>query len=463
MATYHDDDVLNRRPPYVTGNVGGASGANRASRNSAREQAFFDLQRKIQDQLVRDMSGANERFSRLSPAQMRREVEERLQRIIDNEIHAQQWPLTKTERLDLFARTIAEITGYGPIDPLLHDDNVTEIMVNGPHNVWVDQRKGGMIKTTIQFRDDEHLLKIIERIVSPIGRRVDDTSPLVDARLRDGSRVNIVVPPVALDGAILTIRKFGTKKLQPSDLIEKETVSRDMMLFLQRCVEAKLNIIVSGGTNTGKSTLLNVLSVFIPADQRIVTIEDAAELQLQQEHVVRMESRPSNVEGKHKVTIRELVANALRQRPDRIIVGECRGGEALDMLQAMNTGHEGSMTTIHANSAKDVLNRLAMLVLMGGIDLPERAVQEQILSAVHLIVQLKHFEDNSRRVVSIAELRRGGGGSVEVVDIFTFELTGKGKDGKVQGRLRPTGERPRFLEAMEQKGLPVPPTIFKLQ
>ncbi|MBA3822826.1 MAG: CpaF family protein [Ktedonobacterales bacterium] len=463
MASYRYEDVAPTPTPRSTGNLGMGSSVPRLSRNSAREQATFELQHKIQEQLVRDLAGSNERFSRLSPAQTRQEIEERLQRIIDNEIHAQQLPLTKSERLDLFTRCIAEITGYGPIDGLLHDENVTEIMVNGPYNIWIDQRKGGMVKTDLHFKDDDHLLRIIERIVSPINRRVNDASPLVDARLRDGSRVNIVVAPVALDGSILTIRKFATKKLQPADLVEKDTVSRDMMLFLQRCVEAKLNIIVSGGTNTGKSTLLNVLSVFIPSDQRIVTIEDAAELQLQQAHVVRMESRPANVEGKNQITIRQLVANALRQRPDRIIVGECRGGEALDMLQAMNTGHEGSMTTIHANTAKDVLNRLQMLVLMSGIDLPERAVHEQILSAVHLIVQLKHFEDNSRRVVSIAELRRGGAGGVEVVDIFAFEPTGKGKDGRVLGRLRPTGERPRFLEAMEHKGLTVPPTIFKLQ
>ncbi len=442
---------------------GGKDGMpGRAQALSAREMALFELQQRIHSLLVAELETSKTQIDQLPPHLMRREVEDRLQRIIDTEAHHQQIPLGKNDRLVLIARCLADILGYGPIEPLLADDNVTEIMVNGPYNVWVDQRHGRMIKTDIRFRDEQHLMRIIERIVSQIGRRVDEASPMVDARLKDGSRVNIVIRPIAIDGPSLTIRKFAKKALQPQDLVENATISREMMLFLQRCVEARMNIIVSGGTNTGKTTILNVLSVFIPQEQRIVTIEDAAELQLQQEHVIRLESRPSSVEGKHAVTIRQLVANALRMRPDRIIVGECRGGEALDMLQAMNTGHEGSMTTLHANSAHDVLNRLEMLVLQAGIDLPERAVKAQILSAVDLIVQLHHFEDGSRKIASIAELRQGANGDgVEVVEIFEFERAGLDEKGRVQGRLRATGIVPRLAEVMEQRGYPVPHTIFR--
>lgn len=454
MATSTYGDTPSRLAPLGAGNM---------NRNlaAAREQAYFDLQRKIQDLLVVDLETSKGKMDQFTSPQAQREVEVRLHRIIDAEVSKQQLPLSKSERNALFARCMAEILGYGPIEPLLHDENVTEIMVCGPNNIWVDQIKGKPMKTNLRFQDDAHLMRIIERIVSQIGRRVDETTPMVDARLRDGSRVNIVIPPIALDGAILTIRKFAARPLQPQNLIESGTVSPDMMLFLQRCVEARMNVIVSGGTNTGKTTLLNVLSVFIPPNQRIVTIEDSAELQLQQEHVIRMESRPANVEGKNQISIRSLVANALRMRPDRIIVGECRGGEALDMLQAMNTGHEGSMTTLHANSSHDVLNRLQMLVLQAGIELPERAIHEQILSAVNLIVQLKHFEDGSRRIASIAELRRGGGDSIEVIDLFEFERTGMDAKGRVTGRLRATGVRPRLLETMESLGFPVPPTMFQ--
>jgi pilus assembly protein CpaF len=451
--------------PYPTtprpGGSGDLRGPGRAG-PSAREQAYYELQRKIQLLLIADLETSKIQLDQLPKAQVQREVEERLQRIIDAEAQKQQLPLSKNDRLVLIARCKADILGYGPIEPLLADENVTEIMVNGPHQVWIDQRRGGMLRTDIRFHDEPHLMRVIERIVSQINRRVDETSPTVDARLKDGSRVNIVIRPIALDGPILTIRKFAVKALQPQDLIDNGTISRDMMLFLQRCVEARMNIIISGGTNTGKTTILNVLSVFIPQDQRIITIEDAAELQLQQEHVVRMESRPPSVEGKHQVTIRQLVANALRMRPTRIIVGECRGGEALDMLQAMSTGHDGSMTTLHANSAPDVLSRLEMLVLQAGIDLPDRAVRAQILSAINLIVHLNHFEDGSRKISSIAELRAGANGDgVEVVEIFEFERLGLDDHGRVQGRLRAKGIMPRMLDEMERRGYPVPPTIFR--
>jgi pilus assembly protein CpaF len=461
MSTFRYSDASSYGVPPRGSSGDLRNGAGRAG-PSAREQAFFELQRKIQHLLITDLETSKAPIDHMPPAQLRREVEERLQRIIDAEAQRQQLPLSKSDRVALVARCLADILGYGPIEPLLADENVTEIMVNGPHHVWVDQQRGKMMETEIRFYDSAHLMRVIERIVSEIGRRVDETTPLVDARLKDGSRVNIVIPPVALNGPVLTIRKFAAKALQPKDLIDNNTISHEMMLFLQRCVEAQMNIIVSGGTNTGKTTILNVLSVFIPHSERIVTIEDAAELQLQQVHVVRMESRPPNVEGKNQVTIRQLVANALRMRPDRIIVGECRGGEALDMLQAMNTGHEGSMTTLHANSAQDVLNRLEMLVLQAGIEMPDRAIHAQILSAVNLLVHLDHFEDGTRRVTSIAELRPGASGTgAEVVEIFAFERSGADEHGRVLGRLRPRGIVPRLAEIMEQRGYPVPPTIFK--
>jgi pilus assembly protein CpaF len=459
---FSDHDNLPHRPIPTGGGLGnGASGGMNRNLSAAREQALFDVQRRVQLLLVTDLESSKTQMERWSPAQLRREVEERLSRIVDTELSRQQMPLSKADRLALISRCLDDILGYGPIEPLLRDDNVTEIMVNGAFDIWVDRRDTRMTKSDARFQDEPHLMRVIERLLAPTGRRVDEATPLVDARLPNGSRINIVVPPVALDGAKITIRKFGDHPLQPQDLIDRRALSSDMMLFLQRCVEARLNIIVAGGTNTGKSTMLNVLSVFIPSNQRIVTIEDSAELQLQQPHVVRLESRPANVEGKNQITIRHLVANSLRMRPDRIVVGECRGGEALDMLQAMNTGHEGSMTTLHANSAKDVIGRLELLVLQAGLDLPVSAIREQIATAVHLIIQLGHFEDGSRKVVSVSELRRGAGGVVQVEDVFEFQRTGTDAQGKITGRLRRTADQSHILEQLENMHMALPPGIFQ--
>lgn len=427
---------------------------------SVRDQMLFDLQRHVQTHLAVELEAQKLDISHMTSSQARRILDEHLQRIIDIESQKLPSPLNRSERNEVLNRCVAEIMGYGPIDSLLQDDTITEIMINGPYDVYAEQY-GKTFKTLIRFQNRAHLMAVIDRIVSQVGRRVDETSPMVDARLKDGSRVNVVLPPIALDGPIMTIRKFSRRPLQPQDLVDKGTISREMLYFLDACVKARFNIVVSGGTNTGKSTMLNVLSVFIPSIQRIVTIEDSAELQLQQEHVVRMESRPASVEGKHEITIRNLVANALRMRPDRIIVGECRGGEALDMLQAMNTGHEGSMTTVHANSAREVIKRLEILSLQAGIDLPQRAIREQITSAIHLIVHLNHFEDGTRRVESIAELWPGSNDTVEVVDIFGFQRTGTDANGGIIGRLKATGVKPRRLDELERLGFQLPPTLFQ--
>ncbi|HEV2460814.1 MAG TPA: CpaF family protein, partial [Ktedonobacterales bacterium] len=366
--------------------------------------------------------------------------------------------LTRQERNRLFEAIAAEILGYGPLEPLLADDSVTEIMVNGPRQVYVEQH-GRLYRTDVRFRDDEHVMRVIDRIISPLGRRCDESQPYVDARLPDGSRVNAVIPPISLVGPVLTIRKFSKTPMTPEDLVRLGSISNSMVEFLHACVQVRLNIIVSGGTGSGKTTLLNVLSGFIPDDERIVTIEDAAELQLRQDHVIPLESRPSNIEGKGRISIRDLVANALRMRPDRIIVGECRSGEALDMLQAMNTGHDGSMTTLHSNSPRDTLSRLETMVLMAGMDLPLRAIREQIASAVQLIVHQERLRDGSRKVVSITEVMRMEGDIISMQDLFVFEQTGV-ENGRVIGRLRPTGIRPSFMDRFEIANLHLPPSVF---
>ena len=366
--------------------------------------------------------------------------------------------ISRAERVRLFEQVMAEILGYGPIEPLLQDDTITEIMVNGPKDIYVE-RRGKIEKTPLAFEDEEHLLRIIERIVAPLGRRVDESSPMVDARLPDGSRVNVTIPPISLVGPVLTVRKFARIPYTDEDLINFGTVTPEFVQFARACVEARLNTIISGGTGSGKTTLLNVLSAYIPADERIVTIEDAAELQLKQEHVVTLESRPPNIEGRGEVTIRDLVINALRMRPDRIVVGEARGGEALDMLQAMNTGHDGSLTTLHANTARDALRRLETMVLMAGMDLPLRAIREQISSAMDCIIHLERLRDGSRRVVQVAEIQGMEGDVIVMQDVFHFEQNGV-KEGRVLGRLQPTGIRPRFTDKIERAGIHLPAQIF---
>ncbi|MFN2582172.1 MAG: CpaF family protein, partial [Candidatus Dormibacteria bacterium] len=350
----------------------------------------------------------------------------------------------------------------GPLRPLIDDDSLTEIMVNGPDMVYVE-RKGKILLTDIRFDDESHLMRVIETIVSSVGRRIDARTPLCDARLLDGSRVNAAIPPVALDGPVLTIRKFSKDPYQVSDLVGFGTLTQEGASFIQACVLARANVLVSGGTGTGKTTLLNVCSSFIPIDERIVTIEDAAELQLHQEHVVRMESRPPDINGEGRIPIRELVINSLRMRPDRIVVGECRGGEALDMLQAMNTGHDGSLTTIHANSARECLSRLETLVLMAGMDLPLKAIRQQVAGAINLIIQLSRLKDGSRKVVSIHEVIGMEGEMITMQEIFKFES--KGADpttGKIVGEFNPTGIRPRIIDRLFDMGIPLPARLAQL-
>ncbi len=366
--------------------------------------------------------------------------------------------VSERERVRLIKFAQAELLGLGPLEPFLHDDTVTEIMVNGPHQIWIE-RNGKIEETGATFMDDEHVRRIIDRIIAPLGRRCDETTPMVDARLPDGSRLNAIIPPLCLNGPTLTIRKFFKQPLTVHDLIARGSASPEMMEFLRVCVQGRLNIIVSGGIGTGKTTILNVLSSFIPPDERIVTIENAAELRLQQRHVVTLETRPPNIEGKGEVAIRDLVVNALRMRPDRIVVGECRAGEALDMLQAMNTGHDGSMTTLHANSPRDAIHRLETMVLMAGLDLPQRAIREQIASAINLIVQLDRLKDGSRKITKICEVTGMEGDVVTMSDLFVFQQQGM-RDGQVGGRMAPTGIRPRFLEQLASHDLYLPPQIF---
>jgi pilus assembly protein CpaF len=352
-----------------------------------------------------------------------------------------------------------ELLGYGPIQPLLDDPEISEVMVNGPHNIYIE-RKGKITKTNITFIDDAHVMRIIERIIMPLGRHIDGDSPTVDARLPDGSRVNAVIPPVAIDGPTITIRKFSKEKLNVAQLIEMRTLTADMAEFMRACVISRLNILISGGTGSGKTTTLNALSDFIPENERIVTIEDAAELQLKQEHVVHLETKAPGVEGRGAVNTRDLVRNSLRMRPDRIVVGECRGGEALDMLQAMNTGHDGSLTTIHANTPRDTLSRLETLVLMSGLVLPIKVIREQIASAMDLIVQQARFKDGTRRITNITEVVGMEGDTIVLSDIFKFDQTGTSKDGMVIGELKATGIRPFFYNRLEAAGFKLRPEIF---
>jgi len=358
----------------------------------------------------------------------------------------------------MLEQIVDEILGFGPIQPLLNDDSVTEVMVNGPFRVYVE-RKGKLQLSDVTFQADEHVMRVIERIIAPIGRRVDESKPFEDARLPDGSRVNIIIPPLALNGPVVTIRKFPKYRIQVADYVKFGTATNEMMEFLRACVEARLNMFISGGTGSGKTTLLNIMSGFIPEDERIITIEDAAELRLVQDHVVRLESRAPNIEGKGAVTIMDLVKNSLRMRPERIIVGEIRGGEALSMLQAMNTGHDGSLSTGHANAPRDMLARLETVCLMAGVDLPSRAIKEQIASALDVIVQISRLKDGSRKITHVTEVQGMEGDAIVLQDVFIFEQTAF-VDGKVIGKLRPTGIRPKFSEKFEAAGIKLPQGVF---
>ena len=420
--------------------------------------AISDAARTAATDALYDRLGSRLNDPNLSEEQLHAIARQELASIID----LQASNLDEEQRSALIRDLADDALGLGPLQRLLDDPSVTEIMVNGPDHLYVE-RKGRLIRTGSGFRSEERLRRVIERIVSRVGRRIDESSPLVDARLPDGSRVNAIIPPLAVGGSSLTIRKFAKEPLRAHDLVEFGTITADMTEILNACVNARLNIIISGGTGTGKTTLLNVLSSFIPADERIVTIEDAVELQLQQEHVVRLESRPSNIEGKGEVTIRDLVRNALRMRPDRIVVGECRGGESLDMLQAMNTGHDGSLSTVHANSPRDAIARLETLALMAGMDLPLRAVREQIASAVDVIIQVSRLRDGSRRVTAITEVLGMEGDTVTLQDAFAFDQAGVDADGHVIGEARYTGVRPRFAERFAELGIPFDQSLFSAE
>jgi pilus assembly protein CpaF len=400
-------------------------------------------------------------LAELSPTVDTRNVQEvrrALDRIFQETLTELGVPLSRGERAEYFEQILADVLGLGPIEPLLRDDTVTEVLVNGPYQVYIE-RNGILEEAGIRFQDNTEVMRIIDRIVMPLGRRVDESSPMVDARLPDGSRVNVIIPPLSLVGPCISIRKFAKAVFSAQDLLRVETVTQEMVDFLQACVRARLNIVISGGTSTGKTTLLNVLSGFLPGNERIVTIEDAAELQLNQRHVVRLEGRPPNVEGRGEVTIRQLVINALRMRPDRIVVGEVRGGEALDMLQAMNTGHDGSLTTAHSNTPRDTLHRVETMVLMAGMDLPLRAVREQIASAFDLIVHLDRLADGGRKVVQISEVQGMEGDVIVMQDIFRYIQTGI-QNGRVEGYFTATGVRPKFMDKIEAQGIQVPATMF---
>ena len=411
---------------------------------------YHDLKVRVQNKLLAELDTSVDPRS----PEVRSTIEELFTTILSEESIV----LARGERQRLFEAIVAEILGLGPLEPLLQDDTLTEIMVNGPKNIYVE-RAGNIIRSNVTFEDEDHVLRVLDRIVAPLGRRIDESSPTVDARLMDGSRVNAVIRPIALCGPTITIRKFSKRPFTVEDLIRFGSMTPEIAEFMRACVIGRLNIIVSGGTGSGKTTLLNVLSGFIPNDERIITIENAAELQLRQEHVVSLESRPPNIEGRGAITIQDLVVNSLRMRPDRIVVGECRSGEALDMLQAMNTGHEGSLTTAHSNSPRDTLSRLEVMCLMAGMELPLRAIREQVASALDLIVHQERMRDGTRKIVKITEIQGMEGDVITMSDIFEFEQTGI-EAGKVIGRIRPTGLRPKFIDKIEASGIHLPPSVF---
>ena len=444
-----------RRPsrvaPVTTGRVS-------SRRGNAEHERLEELKQDVHTELLKQLG------PQLYDANLdQSELDQRVRAVLSQLMSSQDRPISNADRNRLTQEISDDILGYGPIEPFLRDEAVSEVMVNGPDSIYLE-KDGKLMKANAQFGDEAHVRRTIDKIVSRIGRRVDESSPMVDARLPDGSRVNAVIPPLAVDGSSLTIRKFAADPLTSDDLIAFGTLSERSVEFIEACVRGRLNIIVSGSTGAGKTTTLNVLSSFIPEDERIVTIEDAAELQLKQDHVVRLESRPANIEGRGMVTIRDLVKNALRMRPDRIIVGEVRDASALDMLQAMNTGHDGSICTLHSNGPRDTLARMETMVLMAGMDLPVRAIREQVASAVDLIVHQTRFKDGSRRITSLTEVERMEGDIITLQDIFVYDHSaGFDEDGKAQGYLRSTGLRPKFLDKMEHSNVHVDPMLFAME
>lgn len=446
------------QPP--TDNNKGGEGSRLSSLQARRVNApitspqagsYFDLKTRVQNKLLSELDPSMD-ITRTDD--VRRTIQDLFEQILAEENIV----LSRPERARLFEQIAAEILGFGPLQPLLEDDTITEIMVNGAKNIYIE-RKGKVHRVPVTFENNDHVMRIIDRIVAPLGRRIDESSPYVDARLPDGSRVNAVIPPISLVGPVLTIRKFSRNPITVEQLVQFGSVTPEAIQFLKACVEARLNVVISGGTGSGKTTLLNILSGFIPSDERILTIENAAELQLRQEHVVTLESRPPNIEGRGEITIRNLVVNALRMRPERIVVGEIRDEAALDMLQAMNTGHDGSMTTLHSNGPRDTLSRLETMTLMAGMDLPSRAIREQIASAVDLICHQERMRDGTRKITNVTEVSGMEGEVITMTDIFVFEQTGV-ENGQIVGRLRPTGLRPKFMEKIETAGINLPPSIF---
>jgi pilus assembly protein CpaF len=422
--------------------------------NEKETDPYFELKTKIQNKVIEELDID---FNEIS--EQNEELKQKLNYIITKHIEEESLNMTSNQKKKIKEELLDEIIGFGPITGLLADNNVTEIMVNGPGHVYIE-RKGKLVLTDAKFKNDNHVLHVIKKIVAPIGRRIDESSPMVDARLPNGSRVNAIIPPLSIDGPSITIRKFAEDPFKVEDLIGFGTLNTKMAELLKYCVGGRLNIIVSGGTGSGKTTTLNVLSSFIPDDERIVTIEDAAELQLSQEHVVRLETRPVNVEGKGEVTIRDLVKNSLRMRPDRIIVGEVRSGEALDMLQAMNTGHDGSLTTGHANTPRDMLSRVETMVLMSGMNLPIKAIRDQVASAIDVIIQQSRLMDGSRRITHITEVQGMEGDIIILQDIFKFEQRGLDNKGRVKGEFVSTGIMPKFVQTLKERGITIPPELL---
>ena len=418
------------------------------------DQVLSRIKRELHQQVISGMDLSA--IGTMHEEELRSEV-----RVITEQLcHSRSDLLSSSERESLINDVLDEVFGLGPLEPLFRDNEITDILINGPNTVYVE-RQGRLEKTNVTFMDNEHVLSIVQRIVGRVGRRVDETTPMVDARLPDGSRLNAIIPPLALDGPLVSVRRFGTRRLTSDDLLENHSIAPEMLEFLSACIRARANVLISGGTGSGKTTLLNILSKYIPEEERVGTIEDAAELHLQQPHVVRMETRPNNVEGEGEVTTRDLVKNALRMRPDRIIVGECRGAEALDMLQAMNTGHEGSLTTVHANSTRDATGRLEMMVGMAGFDLPIWTIRRQLASAIHIVVQVSRLVGGARKVVRVSEITGMEGDVISMHDIFEFQQTGLDENRCAVGQFRATGLRPHLINRLEEAGVHVPVELFE--